>query len=1146
MAQEECTTILTQLYLNSSAAAQEGACGALLQLPEADADRILLQAVYLAVARPSTCLERAVVQLCRSSLAVALKVAWLLLALHQDQPSNRHLALFREKVECAALDGSWPVPCWDLTRAIVNGAGASTSGAPATGGGGGSGHARLTPPAAAGAVDIPSGGAAAAAAARRGSVSPLSGAAAGGDGLGSRRGSGGIGCFRASLEQARGSGPGPPGGGVGRRRAAWDEEGDDAPLAPLEPLEEFEARLARLRRDLGEGEGVTALLRAARRAAEAARALDRFSEGAAAGGGGGSGGGGGGAAAGARREGGGGAAAAAAAAAGAPWLVADEAEDTRLLSLSGLLSATPSTPAGRVRRDLFGASMDFAAALCEASRSLARFPQADRLPVLRHCLQRISAEVEAAAARGVPVLLPIGGGGPAERVLRICADEAVIFNSAEKARALRTRPPANLSPPLAPPAPPRAAHLHVCRTGVPFLLTVEVLGEDGAPDADALCSPTASCHHHHHHHHHHQSLHHHHSLHGHHSLHSLHQQQHTQQQPQQQPQQQAEPSAREEPAQTPADAAPGRGAPSPFPALQPLKVAPPPANGSAGAGLLSAALRDARSGAAPSPPPPLLSPRASDALLRSPPSALEVAMQEAAERLRGEGRLVRVRIRVLDDPAAAAAATAAQQALSASWHGDGGDAGGGGVPLPVGGSSSWHGGGDGGAPPAAAGNTGGPPDAAGGGGAAGSWLLQRLPFARKGSGGLLAAAAAAAAPRLLELRLEVPAGAGVALGVAPAARRRRRMPSFEALDLMAGSVGGLAEIADVGPPLLAPAAGGGSTGGSPRAAVAAAQPVAQQPARGASPSAAEDAEAARELAMKQAAAAAAVYGERWAQKARRLQRAAGARAAQPGWAVRAAIVKSGDDCRQEALALQLIREFGAIWAEAGLPLWLRPFDAVVTSDDTALIELIPDALSIHTIKARSGMSLSDYFLHRYGDDGSAPRAAAQRRFTESLAAYSLVKDRHNGNIMLDDAGRLIHIDFGFMLTNAPGRLPGGVGFEGSPMKLTREVLEVMGSDSNGAPSEMFDYFKVLCIQGFLAARKQRERIITPVQVMSRSGFPCFQGGGDRAVRALSGRFAPGLSEGEVVPHVLGLIGDSLDSWSTRQYDAYQRVLNGIL
>ena len=64
--------------------------------------------------------------------------------------------------------------------------------------------------------------------------------------------------------------------------------------------------------------------------------------------------------------------------------------------------------------------------------------------------------------------------------------------------------------------------------------------------------------------------------------------------------------------------------------------------------------------------------------------------------------------------------------------------------------------------------------------------------------------------------------------------------------------------------------------------------------------------------------------------------------------------------------------------------------------------------------------------------------------------------RHNGNVLLDDAGHIIHIDFGFMLSNSPG----GVNFESAPFKLTRELLEVMGSDSEGRASELFDYFKV--------------------------------------------------------------------------------------
>lgn len=291
----------------------------------------------------------------------------------------------------------------------------------------------------------------------------------------------------------------------------------------------------------------------------------------------------------------------------------------------------------------------------------------------------------------------------------------------------------------------------------------------------------------------------------------------------------------------------------------------------------------------------------------------------------------------------------------------------------------------------------------------------------------------------------------------------------------------------------------------------------------------------------------ALSGELWEVKKERIRKTSNY-GKLPGWDLCSVIVKSGDDCRQEHLAVQLISHFFDIFQEAGLPLWLRPYEVLVTSSYTALIETIPDTASLHSIKSRypKVSSLREFFAAKYLANSPSFKLA-QRNFVESMAGYSLVcyilqvKDRHNGNLLLDEEGHIIHIDFGFMLSNSPG----GVNFESAPFKLTRELLEVMDSDAEGVPSEFFDYFKVLCIQGFLTCRKHAERIILLVEMLQDSGFPCFRGG-PRTIQNLRKRFHLSLTEEQCVSLVLSLISSSLDAWRTRQYDYYQRVLNGIL
>jgi phosphatidylinositol 4-kinase len=183
-----------------------------------------------------------------------------------------------------------------------------------------------------------------------------------------------------------------------------------------------------------------------------------------------------------------------------------------------------------------------------------------------------------------------------------------------------------------------------------------------------------------------------------------------------------------------------------------------------------------------------------------------------------------------------------------------------------------------------------------------------------------------------------------------------------------------------------------------------------------------------------------------------------------------------------------------------------------------------------------------------------------------MAGYSIVtyllaiKDRHNGNIMLNNEGaattniiyynfcrfvlisyfkgNIIHIDFGFVFGLAPGKQ---FSMETAPWKLTDELLGVM---SNGQ-GDLISQYKRLCTAALSAARKHHQRLLSVMEIMSyNSNFPSFKYN-KNAIIGLKERLLLNVSEDQLAGEVEKLFSRSVSHSGTFAYDQFQLMTNGI-
>lgn len=143
-------------------------------------------------------------------------------------------------------------------------------------------------------------------------------------------------------------------------------------------------------------------------------------------------------------------------------------------------------------------------------------------------------------------------------------------------------------------------------------------------------------------------------------------------------------------------------------------------------------------------------------------------------------------------------------------------------------------------------------------------------------------------------------------------------------------------------------------------------------------------------------------------------------------------------------------KFRDIFQAHNLKIWIKPFNIIAINGNGGLVQTVVDSVSIDKIKKVYGeeVDLFNFFLLNFTKDSKQQKTSKRKllkqvkrarvNFIESLAGYSLlcyilhIKDRHNGNILIDPQGHIVHVDFGFMLSNSPG----GINFE-SNFKITR-------------------------------------------------------------------------------------------------------------
>lgn len=251
-----------------------------------------------------------------------------------------------------------------------------------------------------------------------------------------------------------------------------------------------------------------------------------------------------------------------------------------------------------------------------------------------------------------------------------------------------------------------------------------------------------------------------------------------------------------------------------------------------------------------------------------------------------------------------------------------------------------------------------------------------------------------------------------------------------------------------------------------------------------------------------------------------------------------AIFKLGDDLRQDQLILQIITLMDQLLRRENLDLRLTPYRVLATSSRHGMVEFV-DAYAIAEILSSEGSILNFFRKHNPHETGPyGVTAECMDTYVKSCAGYCVITyllgvgDRHLDNLMLSRSGKLVHIDFGYILGRDPKPLP-------PPMKLSKEMIEGFG----GVNSEHYQQFRRECYTAFLYLRRHANLILNLFGLMVDASVPDIALEPDKTVKKVQDKFRLDLNEEEAVQYMQNLIDVSataiMAAWADRLHQLAQ-------